>query len=109
GWEDLPAGGWMSGARDESTGIAKRVGIDWRPGASRNQQDLRPAIVIKSGNKLLKLARGGEARYQLAVDAIISVDPGGHVKAGDVIARIPTESAKTRDITGGLPRVAGMF
>ena len=45
----------------------------------------------------------------LAVDAILSVDPGGTVKAGDVIARIPTESAKTRDITGGLPRVAELF
>src|SRR5689334_16338231 len=45
----------------------------------------------------------------LAVDAIISVDPGAHVKAGDVIARISTESAKTRDITGGLPRVAELF
>jgi DNA-directed RNA polymerase subunit beta' len=109
GFEDLIDGVSMSEALDESTGIAKRVVIDWRTGASRNQQDLRPAIVIKSGNKLLKLARGGEARYQLAVDAIISVDPGGHVKAGDVIARIPTESAKTRDITGGLPRVAELF
>ena len=57
----------------------------------------------------MKLARGGDARYQLAVDAIISVDPGNHVAAGDVIARIPTESAKTRDITGGLPRVAELF
>ena len=57
----------------------------------------------------LKLARGGEARYLLAVDAILSVDPGGQVKAGDVLARIPTESAKTRDITGGLPRVAELF
>ena len=45
----------------------------------------------------------------LSVDAIISVDPGAKVKAGDVIARIPTESAKTRDITGGLPRVAELF
>ena len=53
--------------------------------------------------------RGGDARYLLAVDAIISIDPGGKVKAGDVIARIPTESAKTRDITGGLPRVAELF
>src|SRR5207253_6758293 len=85
------------------------VVVAWRTGSARNQQALRPAIVIKSGNKILKLARGGEARYQLAVDAIISVDPGGHVKAGDVIARIPTESAKTRDITGGLPRVAELF
>ncbi len=108
-FEDLVDGLSMSEAVDESTGIAKRVVIDWRTGSSRNQQDLRPAIVIKSGSKLLKLVRGGEARYQLAVDAIISVDPGGHVKAGDVIARIPTESAKTRDITGGLPRVAELF
>jgi DNA-directed RNA polymerase subunit beta' len=108
-FEDLVDGLSMSEQLDESTGIAKRVVIDWRTGSSRNQQDLRPAIVIKSGNKILKLARGGEARYQLAVDAIISVDPGGHVKAGDVIARIPTESAKTRDITGGLPRVAELF
>ena len=72
--------------------------------------DLRPAMVIKDkGGKVLKIARGGEARYLLAVDAIISVDPGAQVKAGDVIARIPTESAKTRDITGGLPRVAELF
>jgi DNA-directed RNA polymerase subunit beta' len=110
GFEDLVDGISMSEALDESTGIAKRVVIDWRTGPVRNQQDLRPAIVIKGKDgKLLKLSRGGEARYQLAVDAIISVDPGGHIKAGDVIARIPTESAKTRDITGGLPRVAELF
>ncbi len=109
-FEDLVDGVSLSEALDESTGIAKRVVIDWRTGPVRNQQDLRPAIVIKGKDgKLLKLSRGGEARYQLAVDAIISVDPGTHVKAGDVIARIPTESAKTRDITGGLPRVAELF
>ena len=66
--------------------------------------------MIKDKNgKILKLARGGEARYLLAVDAILSVDRTREVKAGDVIARIPTESAKTRDITGGLPRVAELF
>ncbi len=109
-FEDMVDGLSMSEALDESTGIAKRVIIDWRTGSSRNQQDLRPAMVVKGKDgKLLKLSRGGEARYQLAVDAIISVDPGAHVKAGDVIARIPTESAKTRDITGGLPRVAELF
>jgi DNA-directed RNA polymerase subunit beta' len=59
--------------------------------------------------KILKLSRGGDARYLLAVDAILSVDVGSKMKAGDVIARIPTESAKTRDITGGLPRVAELF
>jgi DNA-directed RNA polymerase subunit beta' len=109
-FEDLVEGQSMSEALDESTGIAKRVVIDWRTGSARGQQDLRPAIVIKGKDgKALKLARGGEARYTLAVDAIISVDPGGKVQAGDVIARIPTESAKTRDITGGLPRVAELF
>src|SRR5207237_2529718 len=51
----------------------------------------------------------GEARYPLSVDAILSVEDGAEVKAGDVLARIPTEGAKTRDITGGLPRVAELF
>ncbi|MEA2989606.1 MAG: DNA-directed polymerase subunit beta, partial [Alphaproteobacteria bacterium] len=109
GFEDLVEGQSMSETLDESTGIAKRVVIDWRTGSGRNQQDLRPAIVIKKDNKILKLGRGAEARYQLAVDAIISVEPGVKIRAGDVIARIPTESAKTRDITGGLPRVAELF
>src|SRR5229473_514692 len=111
GFEDLVEGQSMSESLDESTGIAKRVVIDWRTGAARGQQDLRPAMVVKGGKdgKILKLARGGDARYLLAVDAILSVDPGGHVKAGDVIARMPSESAKTRDITGGLPRVAELF
>ncbi len=110
GFEDLVEGQSMSEVVDESTNIAKRVVIDWRTGSGRSQQDLRPSIVLKDKhNKILKLARGGEARYTLAVDAIISVDPGAHIKAGDVIARIPTESAKTRDITGGLPRVAELF
>jgi DNA-directed RNA polymerase subunit beta' len=109
GFEDLVEGQSMSETLDESTGIAKRVVTDWRTGSSRNQQDLRPSIVIKKDNKVVKLPRGGEARYLLAVDTIISVDPGGKVSAGDVIARVPTESAKTRDITGGLPRVAELF
>ncbi len=107
-FEDLVEGQSISEALDESTGIAKRVVIDWR--TSGRGADLRPAIIIKGKDgKVLKLSRGGDARYMLAVDAILSVDPGGTVKAGDVIARIPTESAKTRDITGGLPRVAELF
>ena len=82
--------------------------IDWR--ASPRGADLRPAIVIKDKKgKIGKLSRGGEARYLLPVDAILSVEPGHEVKAGDVLARIPMESAKTRDITGGLPRVAELF
>ena len=109
-FEDLVEGQSMTESLDESTGIAKRVVIDWRTGSARGQQDLRPSIVIKGKDgKTAKLSRGGEARYLLAVDAIISVDPGATPKAGDILARIPTESAKTRDITGGLPRVAELF
>jgi DNA-directed RNA polymerase subunit beta' len=59
--------------------------------------------------EVLTLANGLEARYFMSVDAILSVDNGAHVKAGDVLARIPRESSKTRDITGGLPRVAELF
>jgi DNA-directed RNA polymerase subunit beta' len=108
GFEDLVEGQSISETLDESTGIAKRVVIDWR--TSRGGGDLRPAIVIKGKDgKILKLARGGEARYMLSVDAILSVDVGAKVKTGDILARISTESAKTRDITGGLPRVAELF
>src|SRR5205807_10173946 len=109
-FEDLVDGQSVWETIEEATGIAKRVVTDWRTGSARNQQDLRPAIVIKGKDgKVLKVARGGDARYMLAVDSILSVDINGKVKAGDVIARIPTESAKTRDITGGLPRVAELF
>src|SRR6202030_1882938 len=80
GFEDLVEGQSLSESQDEATGIAKRVVIDWRTGASRGQQDLRPSMVIKGKDgKILKLARGGDARYLLAVDALLSVDPGGHV------------------------------
>ncbi len=110
GFEDLVEGQSMEERLNESTGITERKVIDWRTGAARGQQDLRPAIVIKGGKdgKVLKLARGGDARYLLAADAILP-EPGITVKAGDVVARMPTESAKTRDITGGLPRVAELF
>ena len=92
----------------KSTGIAKRVVIDWRLGARRRRSASGDRLKGKDG-KILKLARGGEARYMLSVDAILSVDVGAKVKTGDILARISTESAKTRDITGGLPRVAELF
>jgi DNA-directed RNA polymerase subunit beta' len=93
---------------DESTGITKRVVVDWR--ANPRGSDLKPAMVIKSQDGKTRKGRGGaDSRYMLPVDAILSVEPGAEVKAGDVLARIPMESAKTRDITGGLPRVAELF
>src|SRR5918993_1399040 len=108
GYEDLVDGASMIETTDESTGIAKRVVIDWR--GSARTADLRPAVVIQgAGGKVAKVARGGYARYLLPVDAILAADPGSKVKAGDILARVSTESAKTRDITGGLPRVAELF
>jgi DNA-directed RNA polymerase subunit beta' len=73
-------------------------------------QDLRPALaIVDAKGRVLTQPGAGEVRYALPVDAIISVEDGASVKAGDVLARIPTEGAKTRDITGGLPRVAELF
>ena len=108
GYEDLVDGMSITETTDEATGISKRVVIDWR--GSARTADLKPAIVVQgSDGKIAKLARGGDARYILPVDGIISVEPGSSVKAGDVLARVSTDSAKTRDITGGLPRVAELF
>ena len=107
-FEDLVDGISVLEAADEATGITKRVVTDWR--THTRGAALRPAVVIKGPDgKVLKLSRGGEARYLLSVDTVLSVDTGNHVNAGDVLARIPLESAKTRDITGGLPRVAELF
>ncbi|MXN64051.1 DNA-directed RNA polymerase subunit beta' [Stappia sp. GBMRC 2046] len=108
GFEDLVDGASVQETADEATGITKRVVIDWR--TSQRGQDLKPAMVVKDKKgEIIKLQRGGDARVLLSVDAILSIQPGDEVKAGDVLARIPMESAKTKDITGGLPRVAELF
>ena len=108
-FEDLLEGISVNEQSDETTGITNRVIVDWR--ANPRGSALRPAIIVKDkpGGKVLKLPRGGEARYLLSVEAILSVEPNQKVKAGDALARISLESAKTRDITGGLPRVAELF
>ena len=73
-FEDVVDGASRCRSRtDEATGITKRVVIDWR--ASARSQDLKPAIIIKEkGGKIAKMSKGGEARYMLSVDAILSVD-----------------------------------
>jgi DNA-directed RNA polymerase subunit beta' len=93
---------------DEATGISSKVVVDWKQ--QPRGSDLRPRITLRDeAGEVLTLANGLEARYFMSVDAILSVENGAHVKAGDVLARIPRESSKTRDITGGLPRVAELF
>ena len=105
---DLVEGVSVKEIMDEATGITSMVVIDWR--SSPKGAELRPRITLRDGKKkVVKLANGTEARYHLSVDAILSVEDGEKVHAGDVIARIPREAAKTRDITGGLPRVAELF
>jgi DNA-directed RNA polymerase subunit beta' len=107
-FEDLIEGASVREQTDEVKGTTNRVIVDWR--ATPRGAELKPAIVIKdSKGKPIKVARGGDARYLLTVEAILSVEPGQEVKAGDVIARIPLASAKQSDITGGLPRVAELF
>ena len=93
---------------DEVTGLSSKVVVDYKQAAKG--VDLRPRLQLKdaSGN-VVKLANGNDARYFLSPDSILSVENGVEVNAGDVLARIPREGSKTRDITGGLPRVAELF
>ncbi len=107
-FEDLVDGVSIGEVSDESTGISQKVVIDWKN--SSKSGELKPSMVIKdSDGNIVTLENNREARYLMSVDAIISASDGTKVGAGDVIARIPTEGAKTKDITGGLPRVAELF
>jgi DNA-directed RNA polymerase subunit beta' len=105
---DLMEGVSVREVVDEATGIASKVVIDWKQQPRGN--DLKPRITLRDeSGEVLLLTNGIEARYFMSVDAILSVENGAAVRAGDVLARIPRESSKTRDITGGLPRVAELF
>ncbi|HEX7822907.1 MAG TPA: DNA-directed RNA polymerase subunit beta' [Sphingobium sp.] len=100
-YQDLIDGKTLIEQTDEATGIAQRVVIEFR--GSRSKDDLRPRLT------LLDDGSGESARYMLAIGATLSVEDGAQVQAGDVLARVSREAAKTRDITGGLPRVAELF
>jgi DNA-directed RNA polymerase subunit beta' len=105
---DLVEGVSMREVIDDATGISNRVVVDWK-GQPRGGE-LRPRIaLVDEEGKPMVLANGQEARYFLAIDAVLSVENGQRVHAGDIVARIPREGSKTRDITGGLPRVAELF
>ena len=105
---DLVEGLSVREVLDETTGISNKVVLDWKQ--QPRGGDLKPRITLRDKkDKVVMLENDLEARYFLSEDAILSVENGEHVKAGDVLARIPKESTKTRDITGGLPRVAELF
>ncbi len=102
---DLIDGVTISEQVDEITGLARKVVI-----ASKDP-DARPRISIKDvDNKTRKLANSeADARYMLPEGANLVVNDGDEVDAGDVMAKMPRETTKTKDITGGLPRVAELF
>ncbi len=102
---DIVEGVTMKEEFDEVTGLSRKVVIE-HAGAT-----LRPRISIKDeGGKTAKVSSAAAvARYLLPVGAHILVEKGGSVHPGDVLAKIPRETTKTKDITGGLPRVAELF
>ena len=103
---DIVEGVTMTEKLDEVTGLSRKVIIESRAA------DLRPRISIKDKNsgETLKLPNSTlDARYLLPVGANIVVQDGDEISAGDVLAKIPRETTKTQDITGGLPRVAELF
>ena len=89
---------------DEVTGLSRKVIIESR------DTDKRPRITIKDeSGKTVKMGESAVGRYFLPVGANITVHEDSFVNAGDIIAKIPRETTKTKDITGGLPRVAELF
>jgi len=105
---DLTEGVSYREVLDETTGITSKEVIDWK--SQPRGAELRPRITLRDKkDEVVVLPNGHEARYFMSPGAILRVDNGADVHAGDVLARIPRESMKTRDITGGLPRVAELF
>jgi len=105
---DLIEGASITDTVDEATGISTKVVLDWR--SQSKNIDLKPRITLRDGKgRVVKKADDNEARYYLVPETILSVDDGDKISAGDVLARLPKATSKTKDITGGLPRVAELF
>ncbi|MBC7133014.1 MAG: DNA-directed RNA polymerase subunit beta' [Roseovarius sp.] len=105
---DLITGLSVREVTDEATGMTQKVVTDWR--AAPRGNELKPEIfIVGEDGEPVRNDAGNPVTYAMSVDAILSVEDGQKVEAGDVIARIPREGGKTKDITGGLPRVAELF
>ncbi len=104
-FSDIVDGETMDEKVDPNTGLATKVIT-----ATKGTGDRRPQITVcdASGAPMAR-SRGGEARYALPEGAYLNVEEGQEVAPGDVVAKIPRETTKTKDITGGLPRVAELF
>ncbi|AML50606.1 DNA-directed RNA polymerase subunit beta' [Falsihalocynthiibacter arcticus] len=105
---DLVSGISVRDETDDATGMTQKIVIDWRAAPKGNE--LKPEIfIIGEDGEPLRNDVGNLVSYPMSVDAVLSIEESSEVQAGDVIARIPREGAKTKDITGGLPRVAELF
>ena len=104
---DLKQGVSFRESIDDTTGISSKIVIDW----SQNQKskNFKPALNILDKLSDDNLDESNLLNYPMSIDSILGVEDGQEVFAGQVIARIPKESSKTKDITGGLPRVAELF
>jgi len=103
-FEDIIEGVMMSETHDEITGMSRRTIIESR------DPDARPRVTIRdSKGEIQTLKSGQPASYFLTQGAALAVDDGQEISPGEVLARVPRETTKTKDITGGLPRVAELF
>ena len=109
-FSDMAEGVTVERQVDDITGLTSMVIIDSKQRTSA-AKDLRPIIklVDSKGTELMIPGTEIPAHYPLPANAVVNIEDGAEIKVGDVIARLPQESAKTRDITGGLPRVADLF
>ncbi|MEO5377154.1 MAG: DNA-directed RNA polymerase subunit beta' [Magnetococcus sp. DMHC-6] len=108
-YEDLVDGLTIRESVDETTGLTTREVMEWK-GQDR-KADMRPRLIFEhpvTGERLT-LPNGAAVRYFLPVGAILMAHDGELMKAGDIIAKLPRQISKTRDITGGLPRVVELF
>ena len=105
---DLVSGIAVREETDDATGMTQKIVMDWRAAPRGNELKPEVLLVAEDGEPLRNDA-GNPVTYPMSVDAILSVEDGQEIAAGDVVARIPREGAKTKDITGGLPRVAELF
>ena len=106
---DLISGISVREETDEATGMTQKIVSDWRSAPKGNE--LKPEIIVMdpATGEPVRADNGNPITYPMSVDAILSVEDQQEVRPGDVVARIPREGAKTKDITGGLPRVAELF
>ena len=105
---DLVSGIAVRDETDDATGMTQKIVTDWRAALKGNE--LAPKIIVTDADgETLTREDGNPISYAMSVDAVLSVEDGQEIKAGDILARIPREGGRSKDITGGLPRVAELF